>query len=85
MVDLLLKAGADPNLKGMTFGSLLNREIVMGNIKMVELLLSYGADPLITNRTGVDAYHLALERHQHDIANLILNFPYEELKEPDHS
>jgi hypothetical protein len=59
---LLLDAGADPNTKDTVWGTILHSAIFNENKGMVILLLAYGADPLITNNKGVNAYQFAHER-----------------------
>lgn len=69
----LLEDGANPNYVGSE-QTLLHSAIWTG-IEMVDLLLQYGADPLLTNQFGERAFHKALQKENcADIANRLREF-----------
>ena len=75
MVQLLLKAGADPNLPNSVFGQTpLHYAVDCGYVQLVRPLMQYRADPRLTDKHGKSAFDLAqtddmreaLERFQGD-------------------
>lgn len=75
MVQLLLKAGADPNLPNSVFGQTpLHYAVDCGYVQLVKPLMQYRADPRLTDKHGKSAFDLAqtdemreaLERFQGD-------------------
>jgi ankyrin repeat protein len=60
MVQALLEAGADPNMRDLQYGmSALHEAVSYVNIDMVKLLLRYKGDPNITTKDGRTALHMA--------------------------
>ena len=75
MVQLLLKAGADPNVPNSVFGQTpLHYAVDCGYIQLIKPLMQYRADPRLTDKKGKSAFDLAqtddmreaLERFQGD-------------------
>lgn len=57
--EALLRGGADPNSKDLVGNTILMGASFKGNIKLIELLISYGADIFLTNDAGMTAYDWA--------------------------
>ncbi|NDE15748.1 hypothetical protein EBZ80_12545 [bacterium] len=69
-VDLLLRAGADPNLDQ----TLLHTAVLgTADTELVPLLLRYGADPRLVNDAGDTALHVAAERGRAGAVRALLN------------
>jgi len=59
IVQLLLEAGADPNLRDLQYGmSSLHEAVSINNLEMVKLLLRYKGDPNRTTKDGRTAMHM---------------------------
>lgn len=67
-----LKAGADPNTKAGMDRVMLYYAADHGNKEMVELLLSYKADPNPLDEEGFGALHQAITGGHFDIADLLI-------------
>jgi hypothetical protein len=63
-VDLLLKAGADPNSGGTIFGDALQMAAASGYEKVVRTLLQNGDDPTLMHESFGTAYLAALHRSE---------------------
>ncbi|KAJ8129103.1 hypothetical protein O1611_g4529 [Lasiodiplodia mahajangana] len=86
IVHMLLTAGANPNGPGGTFGSLINVAILVGDLEIIETLLSWGANvETMTARFGgpfhaLQQYGVLTPRQQHEslgagrVANLLLEY-----------
>ncbi|RMB61048.1 ankyrin repeat domain-containing protein [Dokdonia sinensis] len=69
----LLKNGASINEES-NYGSAIMAATVKGAIKIVQLLLEYGADPNVTDANGTTALLYATMFQQNEIATLLLNY-----------
>jgi ankyrin repeat protein len=58
LVEILMKAGADPNQRNRKGGSTVLHKFI-GIRRVVELLLSHGADPCIRNAWGQSCFDIA--------------------------
>ena len=63
-----------------TEGTVLMAATVKGNVSMVELLLKNGANPNLTNSTGVTALMYAVQFKNSKIVNLLLQFKADKLQ-----
>lgn len=64
VVEVLLEAGADPNLADLAGNTPLMAAAQLGDVSLVQRLLDAGADPGLRNAQGETAQSLAL-RHDH--------------------
>ena len=71
IVEALLKAGANPNLKQNGGWTPLHETAMSGNIEGTRLLLAHGADASLTNDTGRTPLDLAEEKGDRETADLI--------------
>lgn len=79
-VDLLLCAGANPNLPDdldhlpLNYGGSypLHYAVETGSIEIVRLLLKYGADPSLRNQDDELPIHIAKRLHNHEIIELLI-------------
>jgi ankyrin repeat protein len=60
-LEILLKAGADPNIPDVDGNTPLHRACFVGRGKYVRKLLEYGANPNICNAEGNTPLHLAVD------------------------
>jgi ankyrin repeat protein len=70
-VDVLLRAGADPNRKNKWGATALMIAAANGQKVMVSHLLSVGADPAAKDSYGDDAAGMAAERQYVELAELL--------------
>ncbi|TEB22697.1 ankyrin [Coprinellus micaceus] len=59
LVNRLLACGADPNLKGRYYGSVLHACAWEGKDEVARILLEHGADPNIQDHNGWTPLHCA--------------------------
>lgn len=52
IVNMLLQAGADPNIKGIECKTALHEAVQVNNVSLVELLLKFKANPEIKDQSG---------------------------------
>jgi ankyrin repeat protein len=73
MVSLLLRSGADPNIK-MSDGDFVLREAAGKGIsaRITRALLKHGANPRAANNNGGTALHMAAFQDRSDVAKLLL-------------
>lgn len=57
---LLIKNGADVNVRGANNNTPLHEAVLMGNVEVFELLLNYGADATLKNSFNQTVLHFAL-------------------------
>lgn len=71
-VEVLLASGADVNtVDDWGFTPLLNATFVGASADMIELLLTYGADPSIEDEDGLTAYDYAVEYQDEEVMRLL--------------
>ncbi|MBO7243655.1 MAG: ankyrin repeat domain-containing protein, partial [Alphaproteobacteria bacterium] len=70
MVKLFIEAGADVNKKNNKLNAPIHLA-VWGRLKMMEELIKSGADLLAKNKSGEDAYSLAMKQGQVKVAKMI--------------
>ena len=73
IVSLLLRSGADPNLK-MLDGEFVLREAACKGVsaRITRALLKHGANPRAANNNGGTALHMAAFQDRPDVAKLLL-------------
>ncbi len=73
LVRFYLELGVDPNYQHPeVMATVLFVSIKMGHAQIVELLLSYGADPMIKSiLEGLDAWQVAQAYSQHEILDIL--------------
>jgi len=73
IVNLLLKSGADPNLR-MSDGDFVLCDSAMSNvdIRIARSLIRHGADPCMANAYGATTLHLAASQGRLDIVRLLI-------------
>jgi len=71
-VELLLRHGADPNVRDSAGNTALHRAAENGVTDVVAVLLRYGADPNARNKEGRTPLHVAAERCRRDVVELLL-------------
>ena len=60
MVGALLKRNANPNVKNLSYGqTALHYAVDLENVKVVEMMIAYGASPLIKDKCGKTPMDLA--------------------------
>lgn len=69
--EALLRGGADPNSRDFLGNTLLMGAAYKGNAKMIELLLSYGANLRLQNNSGMTAKDWAQMFGRKDVISLI--------------
>ncbi|MFP3016844.1 MAG: ankyrin repeat domain-containing protein [Wolbachia sp.] len=79
-VDLLLKAGADPNAKNAEGETPLYYAAAIGNNESVSSLLRAGANPSICDRQGKTPQQAAIAGGHYNVAGLLLTKKQEELR-----
>ncbi|MEL0638690.1 ankyrin repeat domain-containing protein [Marinomonas sp. TI.3.20] len=72
MVEVLLKAKADPNLKDFTGRTALHSAAASRCLKSAQLLLEYGCDDKITMQEGATALHTATRMGELPIVKLLV-------------
>ena len=71
-LEYYLQSGADPNgVSDTTRTTPLMGACLRGNIDSVEILLKYGADPLLKSTAGRSALHIAHVHGFEDIVSLL--------------
>ena len=75
IIDMLIKAGIDVDVRDKVGESPLLRAAYEGVTEAVASLLSHGANPNFVNiNTGQNAMHVAVKYNYHDIAILLLDY-----------
>ncbi len=69
----LIKAGADPNLRGKNNITILFTAVASNNIEMVEKLVSIGCDVNVYDRYGNNPIDLACDNYFNDLVDWFLN------------
>lgn len=82
IISELLKQGLNPNELGPSGNNALHEATYAGYTPIVELLLKYGADPLLKNTYQVTARDIAIDMGFDDIVELIDDYLLLFLKEP---
>ena len=72
VVQLLLEARADANLRDSTGRTLLHLAATENDLKLAHLLLDAAADMSLVDRSGKQAFQVALERGRINMARLML-------------
>ncbi|BFD47585.1 MAG: hypothetical protein DMENIID0003_06590 [Wolbachia endosymbiont of Sergentomyia squamirostris] len=78
-IDLLLDAGADPNIKNNAGKTPLHLAVATGYGCSVDSLLSKGANPSVADRKGKTPQQIAVNNHRYDIEVLFLTDKQKEL------
>ena len=74
LVSLLLKYGADPNLKIREGTTVLQEAVSTKHQNIVSLLLQYGADPNSISSTGTTVLQVAVSTSHQNIVSLLLEY-----------
>ncbi|KAK3334839.1 ankyrin repeat-containing domain protein [Neurospora tetraspora] len=85
VVELLLEAGASPNVEGKVFdwNTPVHIALENGRADIFRLLLQHGGDPNLFDRLGQNVLHMAIRKQSTDMVSLLLdpwiqNIRYEE-------
>ncbi|CAO2617404.1 Ankyrin repeat domain-containing protein 26, partial [Lemmus lemmus] len=80
-LSILLQQGADPHLVDFNGDTALHHAVSRGNIRIASELLDYKADINTKTQHGLTPYQLALNEHQHEMAEFLVrngaNIPLE--------
>jgi ankyrin repeat protein len=71
IVRMLLDKGADPNAKSQSGSTPLHTVAFTGDTASLDLILKHGADPTIRNADGKTARDVAVERDNHEVADVL--------------
>jgi hypothetical protein len=70
-VEMLLGAGADPNVQDANGTTLLHRTVEVGDLRVVGLLLARGANPNLTDKGGLTPLDWAKKMGDMELINIL--------------
>ena len=73
IMELLLRVGADVNVRSYLNSTPLHDAIASGNLAIARLLLNYGADPNSSDKEGVPLLNRARRFRKSDVVELLLS------------
>ncbi len=78
--EALLRGGADPNSSDLVGNTILMGACFKGNIKMIDLLISYGAEIDRVNDAGMSAFDWAKTFGRKEVMNFLITKSTSKLK-----